>query len=233
VLVFAKAPVPGRVKTRLIPSLGEAGAARLAGRMLDHALGEALAAGVGPVELCASPAFDHADWAGRVLPDGVAASDQGTGDLGARMARAAQRSLRARRPVLLMGTDCPRLTARHLRAAAAALRDHEAALIPARDGGYVLLGLRAFHPCLFRHVPWGTAGVARLTRARMAALGWRIWAGPRLADIDRPRDLGRLPDSLRPDLRLGASFGRRLNESPPLSAPAPVIYHGLVSKRVE
>ena len=201
VLVFAKAPTPGRVKTRLIPALGEGGAARLAGLMLDHALGQALAAGVGPVELCASPAFDHPDWAGRVLPDGVTTSDQGAGDLGARMGRAAQPSLRAKRPVILMGTDCPALTARHLRAAAA-LRDHDAALIPARDGGYVLLGLRAFHPCLFRHVPWGTAGVARLTRARMAALGWRIWLGPRLADIDRPRDLGGLPEALRPDPRL-------------------------------
>lgn len=203
VLVFAKAPLQGRVKTRLIPALGAAGAASLAGRMLDHALGQALAAEVGPVELCASPAFDHADWAGIRLPDGVRTSDQGAGDLGARMARAAKQSLRTKRPVLLMGTDCPALTARHLRAAAAALRDHEAALIPARDGGYVLLGLRVFHPCLFRRLPWGTGGVARLTRARMAALGWHVWVGPRLADIDRPRDLGRLPESLRPDPRLG------------------------------
>jgi hypothetical protein len=171
--------------------------------MLDRALGQALAAGVGPVELCASPAFDHPHWADRVLPDGVGTSDQGGGDLGARMGQAAERSLRTKRPVLLMGTDCPALTARHLRAAAAALRDHEAALIPARDGGYVLLGLRAFHSCLFRQVPWGTAGVARLTRARMAALGWRVWTGPRLADIDRPRDLGRLPEALGLDLRFG------------------------------
>jgi rSAM/selenodomain-associated transferase 1 len=167
--------------------------------MLDHALGQAMAAGVGPVELCASPAFDHPHWADRVLPDGVGTSDQGGGDLGARMGRAAKRSLVAGRSALLMGTDCPALTRWHLRAAAAALRDHEAALIPAGDGGYVLLGLRAFHACLFRRLPWGTGGVARLTRTRMAALGWRVWVGPRLPDIDRPRDLGRLPEALRPD----------------------------------
>jgi len=196
VLVFAKAPAPGRAKSRLIPALGAEGAARLAGLMLDRALGQALAAQVGPVELCASPSLDHADWAGRVLPARVETSDQGRGDLGARMARAARRPLETGRPVLLMGTDCPGLTRRHLRAAAAALRDQEAAMIPARDGGYVLLGLRAFHPCLFRRLPWGTAQVARLTRARLAALGWRLWLGPRLADIDRPADLARWPGPL-------------------------------------
>ena len=115
ILVFAKAPIPGRVKTRLIPALGAVGAARLAGRLLDDTLGRALAADIGPVELCASPAVTHSDWAGHVLPAGLATSDQGTGDLGARMARAARRHLGAGwdagRRVLLVGTDCPALSA--------------------------------------------------------------------------------------------------------------------------
>ncbi|WP_020503052.1 TIGR04282 family arsenosugar biosynthesis glycosyltransferase [Lamprocystis purpurea] len=193
ILVFAKAPVHGRVKTRLIPALGAAGAARLAKRLLDQTLRQALAAGVGPVELCASPAVTHPDWVGQALPPGLATSDQGEGDLGARLARAARRHLDsggdATRRVLLIGTDCPALSIQHLRAAAAALDECEAAMIPAHDGGYVLLGLRAFHPSLFADLPWSTAAVAELTLARIKALSWRVWVGAELQDIDEPADL--------------------------------------------
>lgn len=189
IIVFAKAPAPGRVKTRLIPALGEAGAARLARRMLDHTLEQALSADIGPVELCASPAMTAPDWADYAPHAGVAASDQGDGDLGARLARAARRALQNGEWVLLIGTDCPSLSAQRLRGAAAALGDHEAALHPALDGGYPLLGLRAFHPSLFTHIPWSTPMVADLTLARMAALGWRVWVGESLADIDKPSDL--------------------------------------------
>lgn len=199
ILLFAKAPVPGRVKTRLIPALGAAGAARLARRMLDHVLDEALAAAVGPVELCASPSFDAPDWAGFALPAGVVTSDQGEGDIGARMGRAASRHPHDDSRVLLIGADCPGLTAARLRAAAAALDQHDAALHPALDGGYPLLGLRAFHASLFADMPWSTPAVAALTLARMRALHWRVWLGETLADIDEPADLARLPDKLRPE----------------------------------
>jgi rSAM/selenodomain-associated transferase 1 len=193
ILIFAKAPVPGRVKTRLMLALGAAGAARLARRLLDHTLEQATLAAIGPVELCASPAVTHPDWAGQVLPPDLATSDQGEGDLGARLARAARRNLDsggdAGRRVLLIGTDCPALSALHLREAAAALADHEAALVPARDGGYVLLGLRAFHPSLFSDLPWSTAAVAELTLARIEALSWQVWVGAELQDVDEPADL--------------------------------------------
>jgi rSAM/selenodomain-associated transferase 1 len=192
-VVFAKAPVPGRVKTRLIPALGAAGAARLARRMLDHTLAQAVAAGIGPVELCATPAIAHPDWAGYHLPPDVWTSDQGEGDLGKRMARAARRHLDRGEPVLLIGTDCPALSPRRLRDAAQALENHDAALYPARDGGYPLLGLRSFHPSLFANIPWSTPAVAGRTLARLRALGWRPWVGPPLPDIDEPEDLDHLP----------------------------------------
>jgi rSAM/selenodomain-associated transferase 1 len=199
ILIFAKAPVPGRVKTRLIPALGAAGAARLALRMLEHTLGQVLDAGIGPVELCASPAVSDPDWTCCRLPHGVQTSDQGEGDLGERMARASQRALALDERVLLIGTDCPGLSARHLREAAAALENHEAAIYRALDGGYPLLGLRAFHPSLFSAIPWSTSSVAELTLARMQALAWRIWVGDELADIDEPADLVYLPAHLHPD----------------------------------
>lgn len=189
IVVFAKAPVAGRVKTRLIPALGAAGAAQLAAHMLDRALQQALAAAVGPVELCMSPAPGAPEWAGIPLPAGIETSDQGEGDLGARMARAAQRAIARGEPVLLTGTDCPDLTAARLRTAAAQLAGHGAVLHRAEDGGYPLLGVRAFAAGLFEDMPWSTATVADLTLARLAALGWTVWVGDTLRDIDEPADL--------------------------------------------
>ena len=199
ILIFAKAPVPRQVKTRLIPALGAAGAAQLARRMLEHTLGQARDAGIGPVELCASPAVSDPDWTGYPLPHDLQTSDQGEGDLGERMARASQRALALDERVLLIGTDCPGLSARHLREAAMALENHDAALYRAFDGGYPLLGLRAFHPSLFAGIPWSTSSVAELTLARMQALAWRVWLGDTLADIDEPADLVHLPAHLHPD----------------------------------
>ena len=198
ILIFAKAPLPGRVKTRLIPALGAAGSAALAERMLRHTLEQALAADIGPVELCASPNIDDPDWAAFSLPSGLEFSAQGEGDLGARMARASRRALTRNRCVLLIGTDCPQLSAVRLRAAASALDTHDAAIYPAFDGGYPLLGLRAIHPGLFADMPWSTSAVAGLTLARMQGLQWRVWVGDELADIDAPADLVHLPAHLNP-----------------------------------
>jgi rSAM/selenodomain-associated transferase 1 len=199
IILFAKAPVAGRVKTRLIPALGAEGAAELARRMLDHALNIAGEADVGSLELCASPAPSHLDWQNIPLPTGCETSDQGDGDLGERMARAAQRGLAGGQNVLLIGADCPALSAQHLRDAAAALHDHEnphdVVLLPAQDGGYLLLGLKTHAASLFEDMPWSTARVAELTLARMAALGWRIAVLDTLPDIDRPEDLIHLPEA--------------------------------------
>jgi hypothetical protein len=189
IVIFAKAPVPGRVKTRLIPVLGAAGAAQLAARMLDRALAQALAAAVGPVELCMSPAPDAPEWTGITLPAGIDVSDQGEGDLGVRMARPAQRAVARGEAVLLTGTDCPDLSAARLRLAAAQLAGHDAVLHPAADGGYPLLGMRVFDASLFEDMPWSTPAVASLTLERLAALGWKVWVGDTLSDIDEPADL--------------------------------------------
>lgn len=194
VVVLAKAPQPGQVKTRLMPVLGAIGAAALARTMLHHTLHQALAAKLGSVSLCMSPDPQSAAWHGVELPSAVQRCAQGSGDLGERMARAAEWSLRAHTGgVLLIGTDCPALTTVHLQEAALALRTHDAALLGAHDGGYVLLGLKAPCPTLFTDMPWSTDAVARLTLQRLAALGARTWLGPVLNDIDEPQDLQYLP----------------------------------------
>lgn len=199
VVIFAKAPEPGRAKTRLIPALGADGAARLARRMLETTVAEALAAGVGPVELCVSPAPDADAWRSVVpaLPQSLCWSAQGDGDLGDRMARAARRVGDAGERVLLIGTDCPDLDRHRLRWAAAALDRADAVLFPTLDGGYALLGLRRFEVSLFGGIAWSTASVAAATRERIDALGWTIESGEEVRDIDTPADLAALPPAMR------------------------------------
>ena len=186
IAVFAKQPLPGRVKTRLIPALGAEGAARLAAEMLDRTIAEALATGLA-VELCGDP--DAAGWyEGPAEP-----SAQGEGDLGERLARAARRAIAGGDNVLLIGADCPSLDRHRLRADARSLETHHAVLHPAADGGYALLGLGRFDPSLFDAIPWSTAAVAAETVARIAALGWSLDLRETLRDVDEPADLDPIP----------------------------------------
>ena len=182
IVIFAKQPVPGRVKTRLIPALGPEGAARLASELLEWALEEALATGL-PVELCGDP--DAALWSDA----GVHRTGQGQGDLGERLARAARR---IGGPLLLIGADCPELGRDRLRAAARALATHDAVIHPADDGGYVLLGLRRFDPAPFEDVAWSTSSVAAETIERIRSLGWSVNLRETLRDVDEPADLAAL-----------------------------------------
>jgi rSAM/selenodomain-associated transferase 1 len=195
IVIFAKAPQAGFAKTRLSAALGAQGAADLARRMLTHTLQSALAAGLGPVELCATPARDHPGWSDVVVPAGVLWSDQGSGDLGQRMARAARRATGGGTPVLLIGSDCPQLGSAQLQSAAVALQAGgvDAVLTPAFDGGYVLLGLARFDASLFAGIAWSTASVAAVTRQRLLQLGWRMQNQPMLHDIDDAADLQWLP----------------------------------------
>jgi rSAM/selenodomain-associated transferase 1 len=189
IAVLAKAPLTGLAKTRLIPALGADGAAALAARLIERAVAIAHTAALGPITLWCAPNEDHPLFAFMHENFGVTLSRQPDGDLGARMHTAV---LAANGPVLVIGTDCPALTARHLREAADTLRDHDAVLIPVEDGGYVLIGLR--QPCgsLFPNMEWSTAAVMAETRKRLRALGlsWRELAP--LWDVDTPEDFARL-----------------------------------------
>lgn len=183
IVVFAKAPVPGRVKTRLIPALGAQGAAALAREMLERTIEEALATGLA-VELCGEP--DAAGW--HEARPGLVLTAQEGGGLGERLARAAERAL-GEGPVLLVGADCPELDRGRLRAAAETLEDHDAILHPAQDGGYALLGLRRFERSVFEGIDWSTAAVAEQTIRKIEALGWSLRVGDILRDVDEPEDL--------------------------------------------
>lgn len=192
-IVMAKAPVPGAVKTRLVPALGEAGAAELAARLLERTVLQAVAAGLGTVELCVAPDGTHPLVAQLCAAHGLPHSDQGEGDLGARMQRAIGRALARGEAACLFGTDAPALDAAVLRDAAGRLATHDAVFVPAFDGGYALVGLRREAPAIFGAMPWSTPQVMALTRERLAAAGLRWAELPPVHDIDEPADLVHLP----------------------------------------
>lgn len=198
VIVFAKAPQAGLAKTRLIPALGAIGAARLAERLLQHALAQAVEAGIGPVQLCVTPDDTHPAFRAAAARGTITLTMQGDGDLGTRMARAFQRVLPVHSRAVLIGTDTPALDAAYLRAAAAALEAGASAVFgPASDGGYTLVGLAQPVPDLFTGMRWSHARVMAHTRQRIAALSLRHAELPVLHDVDEPADLIQLSAHLR------------------------------------
>lgn len=198
-ITFAKAPQPGLAKTRLIPALGAVGAAALAEKMLFRTLESALAAASGVVELCVTPELSTPVWRDYQFDPAIVLSEQGSGDLGMRLARAAQRGLLQSQAVMLIGTDCPDLNADRIRAAAAALATWDAVMHPTADGGYALLGLRRFHPRIFENIAWSTETVAQATLARLREVNFSVQLAEPLRDIDTPDDLVFLPPELRSD----------------------------------
>jgi uncharacterized protein len=190
--VFAKAPVPGSVKTRLIPQLGAPGAAELYCRLLRRTLATAAVADIGSVELWTTPTQDVSplQQCGHALDLPVRLQIEG--DLGDRMSHALREGLTRAARVLLVGVDIPDMTHEDLRAAHGALGRCDAVLGPAEDGGYWLIGMRRHDHRLFEQIAWSEADVAQRTRERLRVLGWRWHEVPTRWDVDRTEDLQRL-----------------------------------------
>jgi rSAM/selenodomain-associated transferase 1 len=195
-LVFAKAPVAGEVKTRLIPRLGAVDAARLHENLVRHALAAAREAGLGKIVLCCAPDCAHPFFGHCADEFGATLQPQSAGNLGDRMHHALRQALRSCKRALLIGTDCPALDAAGLRAAAAALAPGtDLVFVPAEDGGYALVGARRVDARVFSAIDWGNATVMQQTRDRLRTLGWNWRERPTLWDVDRPADLDRLQQS--------------------------------------
>jgi uncharacterized protein len=189
IIVFAKAPIAGKVKTRLCPPLSAADAAELQCRMIRHTLNTASLADLGPVELHCAPDSRHDFFAQCSRDFAIQLQIQADGDLGNKMQSALEREKRA----ILIGTDCPSITAKYLLHAVAAIAAENSIVFgPAEDGGYGLIGVNGATPNVFVDIPWGSADVMNVTRNILSAMGrrWRelepIW------DVDRPEDLVRL-----------------------------------------
>lgn len=199
VAILARAPIPGQTKTRLIPALGAEGAARLQRWLLQRTVAMALVADVGPVNLWCTGDPAYQDFAICRAFGSVRLHRQPDGDLGQRMLAAVAGSTTPA-GTLVIGTDCPALSSTHLRHAAQALGKDDAVVIPAEDGGYVLIGMKTPAPEIFAGVDWSSDRVMVQTRMRLATMGWR-WNEPDLLwDVDLPRDLERLysayPDAM-------------------------------------
>lgn len=194
-LIFAREPVLGRVKTRLAADIGPEAALATYRELLALTAAAVAAAQVpATVWLAEAPAASalgvpaHADrpeWPGltwRVQP----AADS----LGTRMAHAfAEVFAAGAERVVIIGTDCPGLTADLLKQAFAQLATHDLVVGPADDGGYYLLGMKKLHASLFANKQWSTAAVLLATLADAEHLGLRVAQLPTLADIDSGSDL--------------------------------------------
>lgn len=192
-LVFARDPVPGRVKTRLIPALGRAAATALYREMLRTTLDTAMRVGATQTQL----------WLDRTPADPtllqlardyrLAWRIQQGPDLGTRMAHALTAATDTGGTAILIGSDCPDIDVGYLETAFAALSTHDVVIGPATDGGYVLIGLHTPRPALFRDIAWGTGQVLETTRRRLRDLGLRWHELPPRRDLDEPHDLVHFP----------------------------------------
>jgi len=192
IAILAKAPLAGLAKTRLASELGPEGAAALQARFIERTVDTARRAATGPITLWVAPDREHPVFQTLSALLGVRLERQPEGDLGERM-----RVALAGGPTLVIGTDCPALTADHLRAAADVLRSGvDAVVIPVEDGGYALIGLGRPEPRLFADMTWGTPTVMAETRRRLTRLGltWReparLWDVDTIADLERMRSEG-------------------------------------------
>ncbi len=208
-VLFAKQPVPGRVKTRLARAVGEARAADLYERVLRHTVECALRAEVRADCLVAYAHPGEETWF-QALDAGLRAIPQTEGDLGARMLGAFRQMAEiGYEATVIVGTDCPALQPYHLQRAVTELARRDLVLGPTWDGGYYAIGARAPHPDLFENIPWSTDEVLPLTRSRIRKHGLTCVELPRLRDVDDEGDLqyyagpggAMVPDTMREAFR--------------------------------
>jgi uncharacterized protein len=187
IAVLAKAPIPGLAKTRLIPALGAHGAAVLQEHLTERVVETTVAAGIGPVVLWATPNESHSSFRDLARRFPIALARQPDGDLGQRMLAAFEAEAR-----VVVGTDCPALTPAHLRNAAISLQENDVAVIPAEDGGYVLIAMTKPQETLFTNIAWGSSRVMQETRRGALTSGLTMHEFAPLWDVDQLKDLERL-----------------------------------------
>jgi rSAM/selenodomain-associated transferase 1 len=193
ILIFAKAPISGSVKTRLIPHIGEKAAAATYRFLMYRLVNELATEKLANIEVWCLPDMEHPDFYHiRSILD-CSLFNQVGDDLGQRMSHAVKNAFRRYQYVILIGIDCPELSKDYLKQAIFRLKKGSEVVIgPAEDGGYVLLGLSKTLPCLFDRLPWGNHRVLEMTRNCLRDNGWVWHELPEMWDVDRPEDLDRL-----------------------------------------
>lgn len=190
-IIFTRYPEPGKTKTRMIPALGDVGAANLQRQMTEYTIKQAkelqkTSAISVEVRFAGGNSQLMQDWLGLDL----VYNPQGEGDLGQRMARSlADAFQNSAEYVIIIGTDCPGVNFNTLATAFEKLAICDLVLGPAIDGGYYLIGLQQPIPELFSQIEWGTAQVYRQTIEIAEKLNLSFVSLSTLADVDRPEDL--------------------------------------------
>ncbi len=199
-LVFSKAPIPGMVKTRLIPDLGVNRATRLHRYLLLQTLETAQKLSSVSTELWCAPDSKHDFFQSCAKQYPLNLKQQRGNDLGEKMQDAFERTLADTPWAILIGTDCPDLNVHDIEQAMEFLElGADAVAGPAHDGGYYLLGLRKTDPSLFDGIPWGSDQVWNLTQKKLQKLNWKYSLLRTQHDLDRIEDLKRFP-SIQPGL---------------------------------
>lgn len=194
-LVFARLPRAGRVKTRLVPALGTDGATRLYRHLLEQTLATAVRLPDTALQFWCDPAGDTPEACGEMAGRfGMTPHIQAGQDLGSRMHHALETAFERSDAAVLIGSDCPELDSDYLARAFDSLAGHDVVIGPAHDGGYMLIGMKRAQPRLFDPLPWGTPDVLDRTRKRLGETGCRWAELPTLRDIDQPEDLAHFPE---------------------------------------
>jgi len=185
VLVFAKAPILGTVKTRMQPVLSEEESLILHSHLVEYLLEKLLKARLAKVELWLSEPSPN--WPNRA---GVNQFTQQGRDLGQRLSHALLSALERYQSVVIVGGDCPFFGVDYLAKAFDTLEQgYQSVLGPAEDGGYVLIGSRQHDVRLFEKINWGSGQVLAQTRKQLKGMKWQWKELQSLSDIDRPKDL--------------------------------------------
>ncbi len=191
-MLFCKAPIPGQVKTRLIPPLTDEEAANLHCKLTRKTLATATQNELCAVQLWCSPLTGHPFFQELNQTYLVELCLQQGADLGERMHHAFCQALTKYKQAIIIGCDCPSLTGEDIsRALTWLTQGNDCVIAPAEDGGYVLIGLTKPQEQLFKDMPWSTDRVSAMTRERLIALNLRHQELTRQWDVDTPVDLNR------------------------------------------
>jgi len=190
-LVFAKAPIAGHAKTRLIPKLGSAGAANLHQKLVQHTLDTLANSNYWDTLLWCAGDMEHNFFQECSANYDLKLISQQGDDLGQRMYHAAKFSLRNYDSICIVGTDCPMLKRENISHAFDALNNTDIAFNPAEDGGYVLIATNAVERNIFEGVQWGTSQVMAQSLEKAKQLNLDTKLLDTLWDVDIPEDLER------------------------------------------
>jgi len=201
IIVFCKTPLLGKVKSRLMPELTAEQAMAVHIQLTERLLSWLSKSQLCQVDVWAFPDQDAPFFKQCEAEFDISLSVQCEGDLGQKMSHAIAHTLSTAKHVILIGTDCPSLSAEHIESSLKALEaGQDIVIAPAEDGGYTMIGCSQSYPVLFEDIAWSTDTVFTVTKQKIDGLGLRCYVSPLQWDVDTFIDWQRfcaLPENSR------------------------------------